>query len=444
MGWLKSIFGRKEGQEREYISIDELPEWFDEKTEPIIENIKDDLNEKFKEIRRQCDLARENSRKLENARLSNEKIPERAVSIMMGNRESYIKAVHLFLDKIKIPTSLNIGSIQHFLSEFEENLNSFTKSSAKSYYVLQEFFRNESGAIAENIRNIDVVARSLLDERYKKINEVREKIANIESFIRLRKQVLEDIKNIEANLKSLKAEYRENTDKLEKIKQTREYKEYMQIEEEKKKIKSKISKNEEDLKLLLLPLEKPLRKFAKSSSEDRIEEFTESYIHSPMDALKSDHSMRILKVLEKMKEMINADQLDLKDKKKERAIEAINAITKEKLESFKLKDKELKELMDKIRKREGINVAAQKLQEINYRISHINSQIEKHEKEIEKLKKQLEKKELQQFLKEIETEGGAALNIKLTIVAPREMLEPFAYQRKDSKEIKFKINKIKE
>ena len=188
MGWLKSLFGNKKEIDTVYVELGKLSLWFDEKTEPLLENIKDDIQAKFNEIRINCERARESSRALANTMLRNDKIPERAIQVMQGNREAYIKSVNLFLDQIKTPSSINMGLINDFLSRFEENLNYFTKTSSRSYYVLQEFFRDESGAIAQYIKKVDFLARSIFDNDYRKINAVSQKIEEIDSFLALRKK----------------------------------------------------------------------------------------------------------------------------------------------------------------------------------------------------------------------------------------------------------------
>ena len=145
------------------------------------------------------------------------------MSVMKGNRDSYINAVNLFLNQTKVPTAINIGAISDFLGRFEDSLNTFTKTSARNYYVLQEFFRQESGAVAQNIKNIDILSRSLLDNEYKEVNEVRSKIEKIENFIELKKKASGVLEDEKANLNSIKASKKDIEDKIEKIRQSRDF-----------------------------------------------------------------------------------------------------------------------------------------------------------------------------------------------------------------------------
>ncbi len=414
MGWLDSIF-RKKKKEPETVNVElkRLSEWFDERAEPLLESIKDDIKSKLKQINKTAEEARENSRILKSARLKNENIPDRAMQVMQGNRDAYIKAVSLFLDQLKTPSSVTIGSINDFLTRFEENLDHFTKTSSRSYYVLQEFFGKESGVIAQNIKRIDAIARSLLDNDYRKINSIREKIGEIDDFLEMRKNAADQIEDEMANYNSIKAAYQETQDRIDKIEQSRDYRELRELEKEKKGVEEQIKANEEGLKNLLSPLEKSMKKYSKMAAEG--EHLLNDYLESPVEALLKDSSLRILEVLKKMKEAVSSGQLDLKEKKKEKTLEAIDSITSDRLNEYAAKHKELKDSLDKLKKRESINTAAQKLSELQYKLSHLKGQLDRSASQIEKLKKQMEKSDLREKLSEIENEVKDVLSVRLKV-----------------------------
>lgn len=413
MGWFNSLFKKKEGIETVYIELNELPSWFDEKTEPLLDNLKDDIKAKLDEIKANCDRAKNNLNALGQAKLMNENIPERAMSVMKGNRDSYINAVNLFLNQTKIPTAINIGSIRDFLGRFEESLNAFTKSSARNYYVLQEFFRQESGAVAQNIKNIDLLARSLLDNEYKDVNEARTKIEKIENFLELRKKAAGVLEDEKAGLNSIKAVKKEIEDKVAKLGQSRDFRELKEIEEEKKSIQSEMKKNDHDIFSLFSPIEKSMKKYSKISLED--EKLIDEYLDSTITGLLNDKSLRIMNVLAKIKELAEAGQLDLNSKKKEKTLEALNQLTRERIVQHATKHRDLKESMDKLKKRESINTASQKLNEMNYKLTHIEDQILRSELYIEKMSRQMEKFDLAKMVSEIEENVEGLLGVRLRV-----------------------------
>lgn len=413
MGWISSIFRKEKEIERVYIDLSELSEWFDERTEPIIDNIKDDVKAKFGEINNLIEKARISAAALEKASLRNENIPERALQIMQGNREAYIKSVNLFLNQLKTLNTVNFGNVQDFISRFEDNLNTFTKMSSKSYYILQEFFRNESAEIAQHIKKIDIIARSLLDNNYSRINTTRGKITKIDDFLKIKKRAEEIMGEEDANSKSINALYRETEDRIEKIKQSRDYKELQEIGKEKDKVGNDIKKNEAELLSLFSPIEKPMKKYSKITAES--ENVLKSYLESPLAGLLKDDHLRITDILAKMKEAVESNQLDLKDKKKEKALEALAGITKENLHEHAKRHYELVDAMEKLKKREGINTAAQKLNELNYKLTHLKEQLERSGSTISKIKKQMDGSQLSGLISDIENDAGDILSVKLKV-----------------------------
>ncbi len=413
MGWLKSLFGNKKEIDTVYVELGKLSLWFDEKTEPLLENIKDDIQAKFNEIRINCERARESSRALANTMLRNDKIPERAIQVMQGNREAYIKSVNLFLDQIKTPSSINMGLINDFLSRFEENLNYFTKTSSRSYYVLQEFFRDESGAIAQYIKKVDFLARSIFDNDYRKINAVSQKIEEIDSFLALRKKAGDLIEEEKTNYSSINAMKKETMDKMEKLEQSRDYRELQELGKEKDRISKEIRDNEAELISLFSPIEKSMKKYEKITLYGA--GILRDYIDSPLHGLMKDDGLNITEVLAKMREAVESNQLDLNDKKKERTIEALGMISKERLQQIAKKHYEHVDSMEKLKRREGINTAAQKLNELNYKLSHLDNQLERSRSTIEKISKQMERTDIKKMISEIEKDVEDLLSVRLRV-----------------------------
>ncbi|HLC98647.1 MAG TPA: hypothetical protein VJC00_01440 [Candidatus Nanoarchaeia archaeon] len=413
MGWLKSLFGNKKEIDTVYVELGKLSLWFDEKTEPLLENIKDDIQAKFNEIRINCERARESSRALANTMLRNDKIPERAIQVMQGNREAYIKSVNLFLDQIKTPSSINMGLINDFLSRFEENLNYFTKTSSRSYYVLQEFFRDESGAIAQYIKKVDFLARSIFDNDYRKINAVSQKIEEIDSFLALRKKAGDLIEEEKTNYSSINAMKKETMDKMEKLEQSRDYRELQELGKEKDRISKEIRDNEAELISLFSPIEKSMKKYEKITLYGA--GILRDYIDSPLHGLMKDDGLNITEVLAKMREAVESNQLDLNDKKKERTIEALGMISKERLQQIAKKHYEHVDSMEKLKRREGINTAAQKLNELNYKLSHLDNQLERSRSTIEKISKQMERTDIKKMISEIENDVEDLLSVRLRV-----------------------------
>ena len=94
MGWFSKIFKKEEPQlETAYVDIEELQQWFESKSEPVLEDIHSSMKEDLDKINEFITNIRSASKGLGEAKLRNDKIPERAMQIMEGNRKAYINAV---------------------------------------------------------------------------------------------------------------------------------------------------------------------------------------------------------------------------------------------------------------------------------------------------------------------------------------------------------------
>src|SRR3989344_8030815 len=164
MGWLKSLFEKKkEEPQKAFVTANNLSEWFDDQTEELLEEIKAEIAENLTTINNEKVEVQKQLELLEQSTLMNDKLPARALQIMEGNRASYINAVNIFLKQLNPPASVNMGNVTGFLSLFEDALSSFTKSSARNYHVLQEFFANETNSVVRHLKAIEEAARNLLD-----------------------------------------------------------------------------------------------------------------------------------------------------------------------------------------------------------------------------------------------------------------------------------------
>ena len=141
LGLIKKIFSKREKQE-EKVELNMLEEWLDSKAKPIFEELGNRINQLIKGISDEKIRLGENLKVLEDAELLNPKIPERAKTIMQGNRASFIKKVSFFLDNIDLKMN-GYDEIAGKSERIVNDLDLLAKSTAKSYHILNEFFARE-------------------------------------------------------------------------------------------------------------------------------------------------------------------------------------------------------------------------------------------------------------------------------------------------------------
>lgn len=413
MGWFSSLFKKEKELQKAYLDIKELQRWFDSKSELHIESLRESIKEDIDRIGKLIAQTREASKALDEAKLRNDKMPERVIQIMEGNRKSYINAVNQFMGKLEPPSAINFNTVSDFISEFEDNLSSFTKISARNYRVLQEFFAHESGNIAGNIREMDIIMRGLLDNDYKKINEITASISKLNEMLK-KKETAEKMLYEEEKERDEMAKTVDSINQgLAELKKSRDYKFLKDTESKKEDVISQMKDIEKGLFELFAPLERPMRKFAKIAADD--EELISSYSKSPVNSVFDDKELRILQIMGRMRSAIEKGDIELKDKAKEKAINQIGMINEMALKNFVGGYNSLKELHAEKEKSLKMNTALQKQNELEYKLNHLKDKLAAVEQNIGKLKRFLEMPEMEETIQSISKDILDVLNTDLRI-----------------------------
>lgn len=413
MGWFSSVFKKKEELQKAYVDIDDLQQWFESRAEIRIENIKSSIKEDLDRINQFAEQIKSSSKVLEEAKLRNDNMPERVIHIMEGNRKSYINSVNNFISRLQRPSAINYSSVSEFVSQFEDNITSFAKASSKSYHILQEFFAHESGKIAQNVKDIDLTVRSMLDNEYKKINTIMENIAKANDLLKKKETAEIMIKDHQRERADLIRDIESAKKGIEDLKKTKEYRFFLETERSKDQLSRQMKDVEKRIFELFAPLDRPLRKFAKISAEG--EAIINSYSESAFNALLNDGEFSILGLLEKMRDVIEKGELELKDKAREKAIAQIAAITPEILRDSVAEHIALKETYAERDRSLKLNTAHHTQNEFEYKISHLQDKLGKIEKNIEKLERFVEMPELDQSLDSIRKDVLESFNTEIVI-----------------------------
>ena len=415
--WLKELF--KKSKIEEYnISSEELFDWFLEKTDSVVDGIKEELKLKFGKIGINIEQIRIYVENLQNATLRNENIPERAKQIMEGNRKTYCNFVLLFLENLSLPSEMNYDEIERFVGIFEEKIDSLNKTSAKSYYVLQEFFAHESGEIAAKIKEMDAVVRSLRNNNYKNMMNTKKKIIlmnkMMESMDNVNKEAMQEKRNLNATSNMI-----ENTvEQIIKLKGSKNHLEVESLIKHKKLVEDKIAQSRVNISSHFSALERPLKKYARVCFENK--DLAEKYAQAPFETLLSDSSLAVLGILAQLENAILANTIDVKDREREKALEKIKELNRERFTGMLSLYNGLKSQKQDIEKKMRINNTMQAIEELEYKLSHLKEKVSKIELNIKRFGKQIEKYDLNKIKEELEDEINELLEDHISIILPEE------------------------
>lgn len=406
---LKGLFAKKE--EIEEISFSDIDEWFENKIREKLD-IYEDLNAVFGSINDETRKLQTNLSVLQKAELKNKNLPQRALQLMEGNRESYIKKVNEFLKRVSPPDKSNMANLTNFTEKIAKITTDLNKSTVKQYYIMQEFFANESRDVALSIKKIDDLSREInqlmeKDKGFNYIHDVREMINDIEKKYAEKERIKMQIEEQETKLKETKAQKEKLETDVDNLETSSRFQAYDAAQSIKIRTETEIRRHKENFLLLFSQVEKALKKYQKIAF-DSDKELVNDYLISAVDALDNDRLFKILNVLKNVGYKIN--DLELDEKKKERTLAAINRINEIMLKDFLWKYDSLKEKIMESNKRINTNTIATEINDLNYKLKHSSEQIIRIEADIEKLKTNAETLNIENLMKE--------LRMKLSKLAP--------------------------
>lgn len=421
LNFLKKIFQNEQEEPKpaKDIPLQNLEEWLNEKSKPLMEEIQQEIEEILMKVNEELERARMNVEVLENAKLQNPNIPFKAKQYMEGNRKAYIRAVNSFFGHMEI-NNKDYFYLVDFCKLFDELLNELNKGTFRSYAILQEFFANETSKIAQNIKNFDRIFAGLKlvlnNERMVATNDLIKKTKSMEAKTKQKLNFDLDFKSAEASIQLANKEKDEVLESIEKFNNSEEHNNFLRLNEEKKNKAKAFYNDENQLMQAFSNLDRPLRKYSHIAFEH--EEIVLDYLKSPIETLATDKNLVIIEILKNLEKSLNENKIQIDDRKKEKSLEEIKKLTKNFLEQFLKKyysfRSDIQELEDKI-KRSGVS---EKFRDFNRQLDEINFKIEKNNEEYERLKEDVVKlvSSIENLKKDIESSFRESFGEEVNII----------------------------
>lgn len=412
MGFLDRFFKPK--IEEKEIKLEEVKQYTEDLLKEKFANINEKIEEIYSNLEKTKSKLTENLDILRNAELQNKNVPTRALQLMEGNRDAYIRKIGNFIEQIELPNVESYTLINDFVNNFDTKLDELNRSTYKGYEVMKEFFYNQATDIAIGIKDISVNIKNLkqlvANKELSKIDYLRELIKKIDKYGENKENLKEGIKEKESLIKELEEKIEDVKEKFEEIKKSKEYDEYKRTDEEKEELLEKIKAEKDEITQLFAVLEKSLKKYKRGSLNEKL---IEEYLEDPNQSLIKDSELNIILVLAKLKENIEQNKIELKDKKKEKTLEVIDRLDKDFLDKkrFNLEQHARTKIIlnDRLSKNNINNV----YQEEKYKIEHFTKKLEEDKKKLEALKKEKEALDINKIKEDIKKEFLELFSIKL-------------------------------
>ena len=386
--FLRKIFQNEEQEVKKIteVKLQDLENWVNESSKPIMGDIKQQIEEILMKADEETQKTRFNVEVLENAKLQNSNIPFKAKQYMEGNRKAYTRAINSFVGHIGI-NNKDYFYLLDFCKKFDELIIQLNQTTIRSYTILQEFFSNEAGKIAQNLKNFDNIfaeLKSVLNnKKIVAVNKAREKIQTLKTKTKQKINLDVDFKNIEAAIMLAKEEKNAIMIDIEKFNDGDESNNFVKLNSEKKTKATAFYNDENRLLQSFSVLERALRKYSHVAFEH--EEIVLDYLKQPIKTLLNDKFFKILEILKNLEKLLNENKLQIDDKKREKSLEEIKKLDKEFLEQFLKKYISFKAEIEEIENKIKFSGVTEKLKNFNRQLGEINLKIEKNNAEFERL-----------------------------------------------------------
>ena len=390
--FIKKLFAQEEEKQEEKISLDELSSWLDKKTEPLFGSLKKDVKVIIKTIDDEKEKTIENLKKLENTKLQNPNIPNRAKTIMEGNRAAFMKKVSHFFNNIDLKFE-NFDELIKKCKNLDNEMDSLAKSTARSYTILNEFFAREIASVAGCIKKVENYSKEIKNSiqhlKIHDINEIKNEIDDLQNKVKSKERLLQELGNEKRNLEEGKSKQVEIENKIKEHKEGEDYNNFEKLLKEREEAEKKLKEIEDKLFHDFSDLEKAFKKYAKIAFEN--EKLIEKYSKNPAKALIEDNDLEIIKIIHNLEKAISENKLELEQKKSERSLMKIKRLDKRYFATNQNNSKKIEEKLDKIKTEIENNKARDQLEIYNKEFNNIKNDIENLNNKISLSNNEIEK-----------------------------------------------------
>jgi hypothetical protein len=270
---IDKLFGKKQTSPSG-ITFDDLPVWLESRSKKISEEMGKDASSLYSEMGEALSAIKESTTALEEA-MPEGRFHLKMVKVAASNRDNMSKQVRMLLDNINIPQATDIATIMTFHENSIQTLTVCLENMMKSYQYTKLVYFEES---KELIAKVNALGR-LLNQLIEPIDNKR----NVLDALNIARTTIQNIRNInldiafnekavkerEEKIVLLKKELQEQEKALALLKESESWKEHIKSREELISLEIDARKKEDDLRGLILPLNKALSRLKQLSDSGR-------------------------------------------------------------------------------------------------------------------------------------------------------------------------------
>ncbi len=409
--FFKQFSSKKE--EMNELKLEEFDVWLDSWSKRAVNGA--DLVRVKRRISEEKKRIWENIQRLKQAELVNPNIPERAKQVMEGNRKAYVQKVERLLEGIDMPE--NSGEVLEFCDSFDRTLDYFAKTTIRNHYVLQEFFGNESGAISANIRNLDGlmknVKRMVENSGVEKVNELRDKVREVEQKTKQRDEIKEKIKLAEKDLREESEAIKEKESKIKELEQGSKYRKFMAVVDKKKELVQEMKDLEKRPFHSFSVINAALKKYERMTLQEKL---VGKYLDNPLKALRGDNELKIVEIAGEMRSVIISGDINLKERKKDKILRELDKFDRDYFEIFLSRHNELNKRLDELKSETEEAGVVREIEDLKQELSRSLLQLKGEKQKVEEMQRDMERIDIDEMKRELEEEILESIGEKVRII----------------------------
>jgi hypothetical protein len=376
LNFIRNLF--KKELPREDVALENLSQWFEEKTKSIISYFHDSAKLKFNEFSILLNTFKKNIEELEKAEIREaDRIQNKVKQVVIGNRDNYINKLKQLHSLIKVPNDASYITVVEFCDKVNKELDEFSKNTVKTYYTVQHLFSEPLEQITKSIKRISDLIKEMKalaeEEKILKTIKLKEEIQDFKDVKLKKGQLISRLNETRVKLAKLEKDKIKTQNELENLEKSEEYSSYLQMKQKLDSIEMDISSHKTELIQMFSPLSSTLQKFKRITLENK--DLVENYSVAPLDALIMDQDIRIINILAGMEKNILSGSLEIRDKKREKVLEKIKSIEAERLKQIISRHNALNDEKQLLLKRLKVNHIWLKNDEFKYKLEHIENSL---------------------------------------------------------------------
>ncbi len=418
MGWFADLFKKKKQVEvvSEAIELEKLKEWFLKRFEVDTSFSEEEVNEKI-QLFNSLVLALNTERDVLSSKdLMNKKIPDRAKHAMEGNRTNYVNQLNILLNVLGKP-EIDREQLRDFLDNYDEKIQQFSESSARSFYVLNEFFANEIKKIATSLKKLDDLMNGLKvivnkdKETQGAQDEILGLIKRINSNLKLKAEKAKESAVLNGKLDESQKFKERMLQKLDDLKNSARYNAAQDLVKKRDSLESKLDSIRDEIIQAFSYVVKYLKKYERVALEN--EDLIKSYLDDSIKAVESDGEFVIKSILNKLKQNVTEGVIDVKDNEKLLSRMDFILMNISRLRNDLVNTKQ--EFLEKKKLVLG-DAALQQAEDVEYRITHAQEQIDENNRKIKKCEEDIQGSDIEDYKLKVKSKVKELLHVNLTII----------------------------